>query len=355
MADTQEAPQLPEAAQGTPGSIEQAHSAILGLLDSDEEQPKKPEEQPSEEASAEESEDEPLEEAEEELEASDEEGLEASDEEEDSEESEDEAEEEEPDLYAVTIDGAEHEVTFDELVKGYSRQSDYTKKTQALAELRNSFEEAKSRYEAELPELQGLKEQYVRNLGEVIEGSLSGLERFNIDWNALREEDQSEYLLKREEFRQAQEHIQGLQHRKQQEEAQLQQQMAEQHKTFVAKEHEKLAQNIPEWREAKTRTELGAQIREYALSQGFVPEEIDSLVDSRSFIALMKAMKYDALSKSNMKAKKVKNKPKVVKAGKGTSKKRVAKERTEASMKRLRETGHVDDAASLFEDFVDLG
>ena len=348
MADTQEAPQLPESAQEAPGSIAQAHNAILGLLDSEEEQPKKPEEQPSEEASTEESEDEPLEEAEEELEASDE------DEEEDSEESEEEAEEEEPDLYAVTIDGAEHEVTFDELVKGYSRQSDYTKKTQALAELRNSFEEAKSRYESELPELQGLKEQYVRNLGEVIQGSLSGLERFNIDWNALREEDQSEYLLKREEFRQAQEHIQGLQHRKQQEESQLQQQMSEQHRTFVASEHEKLAQTIPEWREAKTRTELGAQIREYALSQGFVPEEIDSLVDSRSFIALMKAMKYDALSKSNMKAKKVKNKPKVVKSGKGTSKKQVAKERTTASMQRLRETGHINDSVSLLEDFVDI-
>ena len=289
MADTQEAPQLPESAPAESGSVSQAQNAILGLLNSEEEPPKQPEEQPSEEESEDESEDEQLEEAEEELEASDE------DEEEDSEESEEEVEEEEPDLYAVTIDGMEHEVTFDELIKGYSRQSDYTKKTQALAELRNSFEEAKSRYETELPELQGLKEQYVRNLGEVIEGSLSGLERFNIDWNALREEDQSEYLLKREEFRQAQEHIQGLQHRKQQEEGQLRQQMSEQHRNFVASEHEKLAQNIPEWREAKTRTELGAQLREYALTQGFVPEEIDSLVDSRSFIALMKAMKYDAL------------------------------------------------------------
>lgn len=348
MADTQEAPQLPESAPGEPGSISQAQNALLGLLSSEEEPPKEQEEQPSEEASTEESEDEPLEEAEEELEASDE------DEEKDSEESEEEVKEEEPDLYAVTIDGAEHEVTFDELIKGYSRQSDYTKKTQALAELRNSFEEAKSRYETELPELQGLKEQYVRNLGEVIEGSLGGLERFNIDWNALREEDQSEYLLKREEFRQAQEHIQGLQHRKQQEETQLQQQMSEQHKTFVASEHEKLAQNIPEWREAKTRTELGAQIREYALSQGFVPEEIDSLVDSRSFIALMKAMKYDALSGSNIKAKKVKNKPKVVKSGSGTTKKRAATERNAASMKRLRESGRIDDAATLFEDFVEL-
>ena len=348
MADTQEAPSIAGEVPRDSGSLTETQNAILGLLNSEEEPPKQPEEQPSEEESEEESEDEPLEEAEEESESSDE------DEEEESEESDDEVDEEEPDLYAVTIDGEEHEVTFDELIKGYSRQSDYTKKTQALAELRNSFEEAKGRYESELPELQGLKEQYVRNLGEVIEGSLSGLERFNIDWNALREEDQSEYLLKREEFRQAQEHIQGLQHRKQQEEAQLQQQMSEQHKTFVAKEHEKLAQHIPEWREATSRTELGAQIREYALSQGFVPEEIDSLVDSRSFIALMKAMKYDALSKSNMKAKKVKNKPKVVKSGGGTSKKRVAKERTAASMKRLKETGRVDDAAKLFEDFVDF-
>ena len=351
MADTQAAPQLSETAQSEPGSISQAQSAILGLLDSTEEPLEEQEEQPSEEASAEESEDEPLEEADEEPEASDEEDTDA---EEDSEESDEEDSQEEPDLYAVTVDGEEHEVTFDELLKGYSRQSDYTRKTQALAELKNSFEEAKTRFEQELPELQGLKEQYVRSLGEVIEGSLTGLERFNIDWEALRNEDQSEYLLKREEFRQAQEHIQGLQARRHQEESQLQHQMTENHQRFVANEHEKLARQVPEWREAGTRAELGGQIREYALSQGFTAEEIDSLVDSRSFVALMKAMKYDSLSKSNLKAKKVKNKPKVVKAGSGSSKKRSAKARTTASMQRLRETGRIDDADKLFEDFVEL-
>lgn len=38
--------------------------------------------------------------------------------------------------YTVTIDGETHEVTLDELRSGYSRQSDYTKKTQELAEAR---------------------------------------------------------------------------------------------------------------------------------------------------------------------------------------------------------------------------
>ena len=51
------------------------------------------------------------------------------DDEEEAEES-DEEEEEEPDLFAVKVDGEEIEVTFDELLRGYSRQSDYTRKTQ---------------------------------------------------------------------------------------------------------------------------------------------------------------------------------------------------------------------------------
>ena len=40
MADTQEAPQLPESAPGEPGSISQAQNALLGLLNSEEEPPK---------------------------------------------------------------------------------------------------------------------------------------------------------------------------------------------------------------------------------------------------------------------------------------------------------------------------
>ena len=65
-------------------------------------------------------------------------------------EEESEAESEEPDeeaeeelLYAVKVDGSEQEVTLDELMKGYSRQSDYTKKTQELAEGRKAIGQAR--------------------------------------------------------------------------------------------------------------------------------------------------------------------------------------------------------------------
>jgi hypothetical protein len=69
----------------------------------------------------------------------------------------------------------------------------------------------------------------------------------------------------------------------------------------------------------------------------------------------MKAQKYDALQNSDVKAKKVKNKPKVVRSGKGSNKKQdTARSKRIASMKRLKQSGKPEDAASLFEDFVEL-
>ena len=62
--------------------------------------------------------------------------------EEDSEaEEEEESKEGDDTEVAVVVDGEELTVTMDELKKGYSRQSDYTKKTQALAEERKQLEE----------------------------------------------------------------------------------------------------------------------------------------------------------------------------------------------------------------------
>jgi hypothetical protein len=63
---------------------------------------------------------------------------EQSDEPEDGEQSDDqddaEAPEEQPALYTVKVAGEEVQVTLDEALKGYSREQDYTRKTQALAE-----------------------------------------------------------------------------------------------------------------------------------------------------------------------------------------------------------------------------
>jgi len=112
---------------------------------------------------------------------------------------------------------------------------------------------------------------------------------------------------------------------------------------------------VPEWNEPEKRNKMASELSTYAVEQGFSKEELKQLIDHRSLIVLMKAQKYDALQNSDVKAKKLKNKPKVIRAGKGTNKKADSqKAKRIASMKRLKETGHVNDSVSLFEDFVEL-
>ncbi len=348
MADTQEQPQL--TGDNMPGSIREAQEALLGIMEPEKVKPEEEEAAPTEEEeSTEEDQDDSLEEV------SEEEPEESEEEDEgDLEESAEEQEQEEDPLFTVTANGEEIEVTYDELLKGYSRQADYTRKTQEIAQQRQQYEQAKSQYESALPELANLKEQYVRVLNDTIANSVSNLDKFNIDWNRLKEEDPDQYLLQREEFRQAQDQLRDHQARKQYEEQQLQQQYASDRKKILQEETNKLVNVMPEFAEQDSRKEIIQNIREYARNNGYSEEELNTLADHRAFIMLSKAMKFDNISNSNVKAKKIKNKPKVVRSGKGKSSTKETGRQRAAQMKRLRESGHVKDATSLFEDFVDL-
>ena len=60
------------------------------------------------------------------------------------------------------------------------------------------------------------------------------------------------------------------------------------------------------------------------------------------------------MKKADVKSKKIKNKPKVVRSGTGTRKTQESKSKRNVQMKRLKESGNVRDATALFEDFVEL-
>ena len=345
MADKQVAPQAHEV-QAQPGSIWEAQEALLGLMEPEKEKPETEEAAPTEEEeSTEETQDESLEEESEEEDAAEAEEEEA---EEESEESDDE-DEEEP-LFTVTVNGEEVEVTYDELTKGYSRQSDYTRKTQKLAEDFKNLTELETQWKQEMESTQQERAQYANALENVINASLKNLNKFDVDWDDLRQNDREEYLLKRDEYRQAQDNIQQQQREYQAVQQKQQQEMAQQFQQVKQEEFHKLVDKLPDWGDDTKRSELGNSVREYALSQGYSKEEINSLVDHRSVLVLLKAKQFDDLNKSDVKSKKLKNKPKVVRSGKGKEKGENSKTKRAAKMKRLRSSGHVDDAASILED-----
>ncbi len=352
MADTQEAPQT--ATQPIPapgGSIAEAHEALLGIMDSDGEIP-------LEKATAEKAEPTEVEESQPEEE---DESLEVESEEEEEEEEveasedTDESEEEVEDLYAVTVNGEEQAIPLDELLKGYSRQSDYTKKTQELSEQRREMDTLREQWTSEVSRIQAERQHYIQSLESAVQSSIGHLDQFaNIDWNKLKEENPLEFITKRDEYREAESHIQ--QYKAQQAQAAQVHEATEKeaHARLVHEESGKLVGVLPEWGETAKRKALGEELKAYAISEGYTAEEIKGLVDHRNFMTLYKAMKYDKASSPAVVKKKVKNKPRVIRAGRGTVKEDRVKSARAASMKRLQQTGRVDDATALLEEFVDI-
>ena len=329
------------------GSITEATDALLQMLDADEAKP-------AEEGEA------TLEEAVEPQPETDGETEEEVEEDDDSDDEEYQPEEEREvegadveDVYIVKIDGTDTEVTLDELQAGYHRQSDYTRKTQELAAERKALAESQQQYEAEIQESNTVREQYVQAIGQFIAQTNSNLGEYaNIDWRALKENDPLEYVTKRDEFREHQgriQHAQQLQQKAQQEAQENQGRLIQEK---VAQEHELMMGIIPEWGNAEKRAELAGKIRSYSTSQGFSEQEIEGLMDHRSLNLIIKAMKYDALENGQIKNKKIRNKPRLVKSGTSRTKEATNKKRRAAQINKLQESGSYKDAAKLLEDLL---
>ena len=250
--------------------------------------------------------------------------------------------------YTIKVDGEELEVGIDELKNGYQRQADYTRKSQALAEQRKETEAIQS----ERMQLEQERQMYANGLQMLQEQQSAKLSEFdNTDWTALKDEDPYQYMLKKDEYRDAQEKAQNVVQQQQL----IQQEQAEQANKarahFVQQEYSKLVDALPEWNDAKST--IKKDVQEYASSVGFRPEEINQLADHRSVLIIKKAMEFDRLTtKVAPKKKAVKKVPKVQKSGRGNSNEDAATEAMNKKRARLRKSGKQNDAASLFFDML---
>ncbi len=328
------------------GSAEDAANQILSMWDSQEQTANEETEPTVDEEVVEDTEE--AEEVEEEAPEEEEEGQAE-------EETEEEVEEEEFDVvaeedlkYTIKVDGEEIEVGIDELKNGYQRQADYTRKSQALAEQRKETEAILS----ERQKLEQERQMYANGLQMLREQQSSKLQEFeNTDWQTLKDEDPYQYILKRDEYRDAQEKVQNVQ----QQQAIIQQEQAEEaaraRAHFVQQEYNRLVEALPEWNDQEST--IKKDVQEYAKSVGFLPEEINQLADHRSVLVIKKAMEYDKLTtKVAPKKKAVKKVPKVQKSGRGNSKEDTAAEAVKQKRARLRKSGKQDDAASIFYDML---
>ncbi len=330
------------------GTTAEASNKILSMWDSEEQTASEVTETPVDETEVEETQ-EAEEVEEEEEEAPEEEGqAEEETEEEVTEEEEYEVVAEEDLKYTIKVDGEELEVGIDELKNGYQRQADYTRKSQALAEQRKETEGIQS----ERMQLEQERQMYANGLQMLQEQQSAKLTDFdNVEWEALKQEDPYQYMIKKDEYRDAQERVTNLQAEQQMVQQEQAQQAQQARAHFVQQEYARLVNALPEWNDKEST--IKKDVQEYATSVGFRPEEISQLADHRSVLIIKKAMEYDKLTKKVAPKKKaVKKVPKVQKAGRGNSKEDAATEAIKKKRARLQKSGKQDDAASIFYDML---
>ena len=252
-------------------------------------------------------------------------------------------------LYKVVVDGQEQEVTLDELMKGYSRQSDYTRKTERLSQDRKSVEELKNEYTRQNEEAKIKRDQYEKQI-QVLSEQLKASEP-QIDMDRLYREDPAEYVKQKAE----QDRRKELQLAAQQEQDRIRQEkQVESEKVYsqyLENEKKLLAEKLPIYADKEKGAEFVKNLTNYAKEIGFSDQEISMLVDHRSVIMLANAYRYDKLKKANLKNKKVTKVSKVVSSSspKVQDDNEVAK-RIKSKKATLRNSGKVNDAASVLQE-----
>ena len=256
-------------------------------------------------------------------------------------ESEDIQENSEEPIYTVTIDGTNFEVTQDELIQGYQRNADYTRKTQELAAEKQQssdfVERSKKDVEAKLARLDQLNQAASTQLQQ---------EYAQVDFEKLYDEDPVEAARMEHKMRKKNEQLQQVQQ-------QTQQLQMEEFNKYLEAQQKQLNVKVPEINHPERGPQFKKQMRDYLSNMGFDNKEIDSVYDHRYVMLVKDAMSYRNLQKAKPQIKKkAVNAPKVVKGGVSKSKGQQEAEVKRQQLSRLKKSGKVADAAKIFRSLV---
>ena len=273
-----------------------------------------------------------------------EEELEAAEEDEPQEDQVEEEESEQPQLYTIKVDGEDTEVTLEELQNGYSRQRDYTRKTQELAQQRKAIEAQQQ----EVSQKDAIYSQLLPKMEATLKGELEN----EPDWNALYEADPIAYVREKDIWNEKKQKLQAVQaesQRLQQESAMAQQQKLQQ---FLQYGNQQLLEQIPEWQDNEVASKEKMAIRDYGVNVlGYTPQEMDSVYDYRVLLGLRNAWLQHKTQQAT-KVKPTEKKAAARTARPGTSNVPKSTTPVKKARQKLAKTGKVQDAAKLFEQLL---
>jgi hypothetical protein len=208
----------------------------------------------------------------------------------------DEADEsEEPEYYNVKIDGEDYQVTLEEALAGYQRDSDYRKKTMTVAEQRKEVDAKAAAIDAKLTEL----DSFIKR------------EEDAVNWEELMRTDPGEYLARKEQLNKAKEAADSVRNERQAE-------MQQQQNAYINDETTKLITAMggnDAWNVEQRNADMSLATS-YLQGMGLQESEISNIIDHRLWKIVFDAARASKFSETKSRVKKeIRKAPKSVKPG----------------------------------------
>jgi hypothetical protein len=233
-----------------------------------------------------------------------------------------------------------------DLKSGYLRQSDYTRKTQELAQQR---QHAESQVRAEL------NAQAQQHLAHIEQALIDHFPQ-EPNWQQLAEDNPAQYAVEKESWNKRLSDLNGIRQLR----AQAEHTANAQRQAVIAQAQAEAYNNLVHMHPEFARTEDGkvskasAELVNFATNEVGLPEELlQQVTDARLFSLMYDAMRFRRMKAQEPKAiQAVANKPPLAKPGVTTGKATVAQAEHAKQMARLKRTGSVDDAASIISRLI---
>lgn len=213
----------------------------------------------------------------------------------------------EPETFTVRVDGKEVAVTRDELLNGYQRQADYSRKTAELAEQRRAAE-------AEFQRVATERQHYATQLDQV-----AAVLQASLPARPSQEQldaDPIGYMQAKEAWEARVGQLQNVLQERDRAQQQQQQHFAQQQQQSLQAARAQLVEMLPEWKEAKTAQAEQPKIAEHLRAIGYADHEISAAADPRAIVMARESMLYRQLMASKPAVQnKLATAPKMVRPG----------------------------------------
>jgi hypothetical protein len=244
----------------------------------------------------------------------------------------------------VTVDGEPKEVTVKEALEGYVRTETFHRRMNQLDEakkiVRRAAADAVQNY------------QYSMNVAKQMEAHMDTMIPKEPDWDEEFKKDPAHARDLQRYYEKAKGFRAQMQAQMQEANQKMTESNANQLKAFAEEEASKFEnENRKYWSDPKKRAKDLTSMRKTGLTAGFSDDELSQVYDSRMLQVLLKASKYDRMMAAKPKPV-VRAQAKPISPGAGSARQRTAQRGVTSAMKRLNQTGSIEDAAVVFDQII---